>query len=41
MYRSSYGPNLMVDIFNDLGKHQDITEFAGLLRGRGIPVFVK
>ena len=41
IYRQQYGPNLMVVIFSDLAKMQDITEFANVLRGRGVTVFVK
>ena len=41
IYKNSYGSNLMIVIFNDLGKHQDVTEFSSLLRAKGIPVFVK
>ncbi|MGA7922849.1 MAG: hypothetical protein WCA77_02600, partial [Thermoplasmata archaeon] len=41
IYRNSYGPNLMVVIFQDLGKQQDLHEFGNLLRQWAIPVFVK
>ena len=41
IYRNSYGPNLMVVIFQDLAKQQDLHEFGNLLRQRGIPVLVK
>ncbi len=41
IYRNYYGPNVVVLIFNDFAKFQDINEFSNLLRGRGIQVFVK
>jgi len=41
MYRNYYGANVVVLIFNDFAKFQDVNEFANLLRGRGIQVFVK
>ncbi len=41
IYRNYYGPNLMVVIFNDLCKVQDVTEFQNVLLGRGVQVFVK
>ena len=41
VYRNYYGPNLVVLVFNDLAKYQDVNEFANILRGRGIQVFVK
>ncbi len=41
IYRNYYGPNLLVVIFNDFAKVQDVNEFSNLLRGRGVPVFVK
>lgn len=41
IYRNYYGPNLAVVVFNDLAKYQDVNEFANILRGRGIQVFVK
>jgi hypothetical protein len=41
VYRNYYGPNLLVVIFNDFAKVQDVNEFSNLLRGRGVPVFVK
>jgi hypothetical protein len=41
IYRTYYGANLVVLVFNDLAKYQDVNEFANILRGRGIQVFVK
>lgn len=41
IYRNYYGSNVVVLIFNDFAKFQDVNEFANLLRGRGIQVFVK
>jgi hypothetical protein len=41
IYRNYYGSNVVVLIFNDFTKFQDVNEFANLLRGRGIQVFVK
>lgn len=41
IYRNYYGANLAVVVFNDLAKYQDVNEFANILRGRGIQVFVK
>jgi hypothetical protein len=41
IYRNYYGPNVVVLIFNDFAKFQDVNEFSNLLRGRGIQVFVK
>jgi len=41
IYRNYYGANLVVIVFNDLAKYQDVNEFANILRGRGIQVFVK
>lgn len=41
IYRTYYGPNLVVVVFQDLAKYQDVNEFSNILRGRGIQVFVK
>ena len=41
IYRNYYGANLVILVFNDLAKYQDVNEFANILRGRGIQVFVK
>lgn len=41
IYRNYYGSNVVVLIFNDFAKFQDVNEFSNLLRGRGIQVFVK
>jgi hypothetical protein len=41
VYRNYYGANLVILVFNDLAKYQDVNEFANILRGRGIQVFVK
>jgi len=41
IYRNYYGANLIVVVFNDLAKYQDVNEFANILRSRGIQVFVK
>ncbi len=41
IYRDYYGPNLMVIVFNDLCKVQDVTEFANILLGKGVQVFIK
>jgi hypothetical protein len=41
MYRKHYGPNLVLVIFNDFAKVQDINEFRNDLVELGIRVFVK
>ena len=40
-YSRFYGTNLMVVIFNDYAKVQDVTEFSNTLQDKGIRVFVK
>lgn len=40
-YANFYGPNLIVVIMGDLARVQDVNEFAGILRQRGISVFAK
>lgn len=41
IYRNYYGANVVVLVFNDLAKYQDVNEFGNILRGRGMQVFVK
>lgn len=41
MYKRHYGPNIVVVIFNDRAKTQDIIAFGNDLRGQGIRVCVK
>lgn len=41
IYRNYYGTNVVVLIFNDLAKSQDINEYCNILRGQGVSVIVK
>jgi hypothetical protein len=41
MYQRAYGTNLIVLLFGDLSKRQDLIEYANMLRASHITVFIK